>query len=154
MGGGREALGRDGRLTSNETNGADRLNQTPMIGADELIALARAFGADSRCPKCSALACAGWESLPGGFDRSCLRCVGTLRPSGEDEPTFAEYHPMGTHGWSPDAPIALRWFPYNRCDVWQCVGCDRPFIRYTEFGGYYSDDRIRELRADLVCEDS
>ncbi|HSW09141.1 hypothetical protein [Aquabacterium sp.] len=119
--------------------------------ADELIDLAKAFGAGAGCPRCSTLVCKGWESLPGGFDRSNLRCVGSLRHADDDdEPTLAEHHPAGTHGWSADAPIALAWFPYNRCDVWQCVGCARPFLRYTEFGGYYTDERIREVQADLV----
>ncbi len=124
------------------------------MSAHELIALANAFDGHSGCPLCSALVCQGWESLPGGFDRSSVRCVGTLCHPGDDEPTIAEYHPTGTHGWSPDAPIALGWFPYNRCDVWQCIGCGRPFLRYTEFGGYYTDERIREVRADLIHRSS
>jgi hypothetical protein len=118
--------------------------------SDDLMALAKANGAHGGCPKCPALACVGWESIPGGFDRSSLRCVDSLRESGDEEPTLAEYHPAGTHSWSADAPIALGWFPYNRCDVWQCVGCDRLFLRYTEFGGYYNDERIREVRANLL----
>lgn len=128
----------------------------PAMTADDLVALANAMdacapaGAHAGCPRCSALACKGWESVAGGFDRSGLRCIGTLRDPADDEPTLAEYHPAGTHGWSEDAPIALGWFPYNRCDAWQCVGCSRPFLRYTEFGGYYSDERIREVQAVLV----
>ena len=118
--------------------------------ADERIALAKSFGAHAECRRCAALICKGWESLPGDFDRSSLRCVGTLCDAASDEPTFTEYQPAGTHGWSSNAPIALGWFPYNRCDVWQCVGCGRPFLRYTEFGGYYTDERIRELQAGLI----
>lgn len=118
--------------------------------ADDLIALARAFRARVDCADCLSLVCPGWESVPGGFERSGLRRVGTLRDPANDDPTLAEYHPAGTHGWSADAPIAIGWFPYNRSDVWQCVGCGRPFLRYTEFGGYYTDERIREVGADLV----
>lgn len=122
----------------------------PAMTADDLVALANEFGARAACATCAALACPGWESVPGSFDRSRLRCVGTLRDPADEEPTLAEYHPAGTHGWSADAPIALGWFPYNRCDVWQCVGCGRPFLRYTEVGGYYTDERIRELQAGLI----
>lgn len=118
--------------------------------AGELVGLATAFDASAACRRCAPLVCKGWESLPGGFDRSALQCVGTLRDPDVDEPTVAEYHPAGTHGWSADAPIAPDWFPYNRCDVWQCVDCGKPFLRYTEFGGYYTDERIREVQADLV----
>jgi hypothetical protein len=118
--------------------------------ADDLRDLATRWGGRDACPRCSALACEGWESLPGDFDRSHLRRVGTLREPGDEAPTLAEYHPAGTHGWSADAPIAPGWFPYNRCDVWECVGCRKPFLRYTEVGGYYSDERIRELQAELI----
>ncbi|KQW00082.1 hypothetical protein [Rhizobacter sp. Root1221] len=126
------------------------MTQAAAMTAGELIALANASGAGAGCPRCSALVCRGWESMPGGFDRSNLRCVGTLRAPGDDDPTLAEFHPAGTHGWSDSAPIAPGWFPYNRCDVWQCEGCARPFLRYTEYGGYYTDERIREVRAHLV----
>ncbi|MGA0611666.1 hypothetical protein [Caldimonas sp. KR1-144] len=118
--------------------------------ADDLIALARSFHAQADCPDCSSLVCPGWESVPGGFDRSKLRLVGTLRDPANENPTLAEYHPAGTHGWSADAPIAIEWFPYNRCDVWRCIGCGRPFLRYTEFGGYYTDERIRDVREHLI----
>jgi hypothetical protein len=101
--------------------------------ADDLIALAQPFTAQAACAECSSLVCPGWESLPGGFDRSLV-----------------EYHPTGTHGWSADAPIATEWFPYNRCDVLKCIACGRPFLHYTEFGGYYTDERIREIREHLI----
>lgn len=97
------------------------------------------------CPVCAPLRCLGWESLPPAFEAAGLVRVGTLRLPGEDEPTLAEWHPSGTHAWSPEAPIAPHWFPYNRCDVWRCVTCARAFLRYTEYGGYYVDERIREL---------
>ena len=89
--------------------------------ADDLIDLARSFVAPAGCAACSSLVCPGWESLPGDFFRSQLRVVGTLRDPANEDPTLAEYHPHGTHGWSADAPIATEWFPYNRCDVWKCV---------------------------------
>ena len=118
--------------------------------ADELIALASRNRAAPSCPRCKSLVCKGWDSVPGGFDLSRLARIGTLRDADEAEPTLAEYHPAGTGAWSADAPIALGWFPYNRCEVWQCSGCARPFLRYTEVGGYYTDERIRELQAHLI----
>jgi hypothetical protein len=92
--------------------------------------------------------------MPGDFDRRAFVQVGTLRDENADEATLDEYHPDGTHGWSPDAPIALGYFPYNRCDVWQCVDCGRAYLRYTEYGGYYHDERIRLVDAALVIEGS
>jgi hypothetical protein len=81
---------------------------------------------------------------------SSLRRVGTLRRAGDEEATLAEHHPAGTNAWSPDAPIALAFFPYNRCDIWECISCARSFLRYTEYGGYYEDERIRALNPDLI----
>ena len=125
-------------------------NAAPLTIA-ELVALARARR-DPACPACEALVCPGWEALPGSFARDALERVGTLRDPAIDDPTVAEHHPNGTHAWSPDAPIAPAWFPYNRCDAWRCRTCARAFLRYTEYGGYYTEDRIRELDAALIVD--
>lgn len=122
----------------------------PFLDTDDLRRLGAWSGAP--CPRCVALVCPGWEAIPGTYDRGGLDRVGTLRRPGEEDPTLEEHHPAGTHGWSPDAPIAPRFFPYNRCEAWQCAGCRRPFLRYTEYGGYYVEERIRELRAELVVD--
>jgi hypothetical protein len=120
------------------------------MNADELTALAQA-AAPQACDRCQALPCKGWEAVPGGYDASHLRRVGGLRDEDDGrELTLEEHHPGGTHSWSADAPIALGWFPYNRCDVWQCTRCARAYLRYTEYGGYYTEARIRELQAALI----
>ena len=118
---------------------------------DQLVAIAQAPRAAIACPDCAALQCAGWESLPGGFDERLLEAVGTLR-DGSDEPSWAEFHSTGTRLDSPDAPIALGYYPYNRCNVVVCRRCRRPFLRYTEAGGYYVDRRLRELAAALIVD--
>jgi hypothetical protein len=126
-------------------------NSMPLLDAAALRQLA-ATNASAGCARCAALRAPGWEALPGGFERTALREVGTLRRTDVEDPTLEEHHPQGTRGWSPDAPIAPAFFPYNRCTVWQCVQCGRPFLRYTEYGGYYVEERIRELRGDLVTD--
>jgi hypothetical protein len=103
------------------------------------------------CAACAALVCPGWEALSGTFDRDGLQPVGTLRDPAVEDPTLQEYHPAGTNGWSPAAPIAPAYFPYNRCELWECKACRRPFLRYTEYGGYYVEERIRELDPALVA---
>ena len=122
----------------------------PVLGAGDLVRLAGAASAPSPCVQCTAISARGWESVPGGFGRDALRKVGTLRQAGDEDPTLLEHHPAGTNAWSADAPIAPAFFPYNRCDVWECVGCRRPFLRYTEYGGYYVEERIRPVDAALV----
>jgi hypothetical protein len=88
-----------------------------------------------------------------------MTALGSLRAAHDDgdtsqdsEPTFEEFHPGGTRYESPLAPIAPSFFPYNRCDVFACNSCQRVLLRYTEFGGYYVDHRVRALNADLVVD--
>jgi hypothetical protein len=122
----------------------------PHLDAEDVLRIAREGWGRPPCEQCAGLRCAGWESTPSTLDESLLRRVGTLARPGDDEPTLDEHHPAGTHYWSPDAPIAPRHFPYNRSEVWQCVRCARAFLRYTEYGGYYVDHRIRALDPGLV----
>lgn len=91
----------------------------------------------------------GLGVLVGGgqdFASAAGWCAGTP----ETRELLDEYHPQGTNQWSPDAPIALGWHPYNRCTLWRCHHCNAAFLRYTEYGGYYQDDRIRPLLAHLI----
>lgn len=127
------------------------MSVVPRLDAGQLRALAAQHAARGKCPVCGGLHCEGWEALPGGFDVSGLRRVGTLRDPDAGEPTVEEYHPQGTRTWSPDAPIAPAFHPANRSDVWQCAQCRRVFLRYTEYGGYYVEERIREVRPSLVA---
>ena len=102
---------------------------------------------------CPVGACPGWESVPEDrWPTAQMRPLATLRDSERDEPTFEEYHPDGTRYESATAPIAVAFFPYNRCDLWQCDRCKRHLLRYTEFGGYYIDHRARVVDAALIVD--
>jgi hypothetical protein len=124
----------------------------PLLGADDLRGLAGQRQGSGRCAACGGLRCKGWEALPGGFDASVLERIGTLRDPRVDDPTVDEYHPAGTSAWSPDAPIAPAFHPFNKSDAWRCATCGRVFLRYTEYGGYYHEERIREVDAALVVD--
>lgn len=128
----------------------DRGSDTRVLGAGEIEAFARDSDAVSKKCRCRAIDCAGWTSVPVSFEESRYRRVGRVAPISDKEPTWREYHPQGTRYGSPQAPIALGHFPFNRCELWQCVDCGRCYLRYTEFGGYFVDRRIRELNASLV----
>jgi hypothetical protein len=117
---------------------------------EQLIKLADSGKASKDCPTCSSLSCVGWESVPSSFDLKKLKIIGTLKVEGAQE-CWDEYHPNGTHIWSEDAPISIEHHPYNRCDVYECLGCKKKFLRYTEYGGYYVDERIRELNPKLIA---
>ena len=130
----------------------------PRLDAQALKALAKA-ASPQKC-QCALGPCAGWESMtedrwPGPH----MTAVGSLRAApaeGEQaaasEPTFEEFHPQGTRYDSPLAPFAPQFFPCNRSDVFSCNRCQRVLLRYTEFGGYYVDHRVRALNADLVLD--
>lgn len=123
----------------------------PMDAAAVRAAVAApSAGAGPGCAHCAALRCAGWESISAPVKAPVLEAVGSLRDPALDDPTLEEFHPDGTGYWSPRAPLAVRAFPYNRCEVWRCPRCRRGFVQYTEFGGYYVDHRIREIDPSLV----
>ena len=125
----------------------------PPLSRAAVAEIARHAPRGAGCPVCASLRCPGWEPMPAGFDAQGLRLLGTLR-EGDDEPTWDEYHPDGSRLWSVDAPIALGFHPYNRCDLAACSGSGRAFLRYTEYGGYYFDPRIRDLDPLLLVTDA
>lgn len=109
-------------------------------------------GVTTAC-RCSLGPCTGWDSLTEErWPAERLQHVATLRDPALDEPTFEEHHPAGTRYDAPDAPVAVRFFPYNRCELWRCRDCRRHLLRYTEFGGYYVDHRVRALDPALIVD--
>ena len=92
---------------------------------------------------CALGACPGWESFTEDrWPGQSVQRLGTLRDPAVDEPTLEEFHPDGTRYGSPDAPLALGFFPCNRCG--------RNLLRYTEYGGYYVDHRVREVVPERI----
>ena len=105
---------------------------------------------------CPLKICKGWESVSDDrWPAKQLKREGTLRrelADGESELSFEEFHPNGTRYDSPEAPIALNYFPYNRADVYGCQQCGCAVLKYTEYGGYYIDQRVRLVDAALVTD--
>jgi hypothetical protein len=126
-----------------------RLQATQLRG---LALEAERAGTTGRCA-CGLRQAAGWESVPDErWPSQLMELQGTLRDPSVDEPTFEEFHPAGTRYDSPEAPIAVDYFPFNRCDVYRCSVCLLPVLRYTEFGGYYVDHRARCVKSALVVD--
>ena len=119
------------------------------LNRSELLDIANSAPSKANCPKCESLACVGWETVPGSFDLNCLKPIGTLRIEGAPE-FWEEDHPEGTNLWSENAPISIQFHPYNRSDVYECKECGSKYLRYTEYGGYYVDERIRALDPKLI----
>ena len=105
---------------------------------------------------CVLKACRGWESVSDDrWPAEQMRLAGTLRPTlpeGPIELTFEEFHPKGTRYEFPEAPIAPAYFPFNRCDVHACTRCGCAVLKYTEYGGYYVDHRVRLVDPDRVVD--
>jgi hypothetical protein len=119
---------------------------------DGLMELARASANATRVCACGIAGYREWTRIPADFPQAQMRTAGTLAGDPYVEATFAEYHPHGTGYWSPDAPIAPRFFPYNRCTVLQCTVCGRACLSYVEAGGYYVEPRIRALDPVLLVD--
>ena len=128
------------------------MNKSERIQFEKLMELARRTENVTCICACSSSLLAGWEKVPVSFPESQMREIGTLVSDVDDDPSFAEFHPSNTSYWSKDAPIAVRHFPYNRCTVWECTECRRCFLRYTEGGGYYVEQRIRSLDSSLIVD--
>ena len=102
---------------------------------------------------CALGACPGWESLAEyRWEAQQMVRVATLCDPTVAEASLEEKHPQGTRYDSPDAPVAIKFFPYNRCEVWHCTRCDRHLLRYTEFGGYNVDPRVRALTLKNIVD--
>lgn len=117
-----------------------------------LTRLAQASAAVSTPCSCCAVLLAAWQALPMTLELERFEDVGTLMDDPYDEPTFVEFHPNGTRYESEGAPIAPRYYPYNRCTVARCMNCGRNYLRYNEAGGYFTELRIRALQPDLLVD--
>jgi hypothetical protein len=126
--------------------------QMDQLGFGKLQELARVSGAVTRPCTCAVDTFREWTRIPAGFPQEQMDTVGTLVGDPYAEPTYAEYHREGSSYWSPDAPIAPRYFPYNRCTVLQCSVCARSCLTYVEAGGYYVEPRIRALTPELLVD--
>lgn len=125
---------------------------THKLTVDELKTLAEATAAVTQPCACAIDTYREWTRIPADFPAAQMQPVGTLVDDPYGEPTFAEYHPHGTTSWSPHAPIALRYYPYNRASVTRCAVCGRCALTYVEAGGYYVEPRIRALAPDLIVD--
>ena len=127
------------------------MSSVPLLNTPEAL---RQLADQPQSPcQCSLQHCTGWESVSDAvWPAQHMTRVATLRDPDVYEPTFEEQHPNGTRYESADAPVMLKFFPYNRCDVYACATCQQLALRYTEFGGYYVDPRARRLNPELISD--
>jgi len=128
------------------------MTSLPHLTSADLERLATRAPRSGNTCQCVSAVSAGWQSMPLSLPDTQLHDVGTLVDGDPGEASYAEFHPDGTRYWSDTAPIAPRYFPYNRCTVAECAVCGRAFLYYTEGGGYFVDRRIRALDAKLIVD--
>jgi len=122
------------------------------IDISELMALAHRSSRIQASCTCQKSRLMGWSSQPLSLPDAQLRDIGTLAEMDPQAASYEEYLPAGIQYTSDNAPIAPRFFPYNRCAVSECVSCERCFLRYTEGGGYFVDKRIRQLDPNVIVD--
>ena len=122
------------------------------IDAGTLTRLAETSAAVTASCTCAQVSLAAWRAVPLTLEPRRFEEVGFLFDDPYDEPTFAEYHPAGTRYESEAAPIAMRFYPYNRCAVIRCLDCQRHYLRYNEAGGYFTEMRMRALQPGLIVD--
>jgi hypothetical protein len=122
------------------------------IDFETLKKMAQSSSVVTKSCSCDKVSLAAWQALPMTLELELFEDVGTLMEDPYDEPTFVEFHPHGTRYESDDAPIAPRYFPYNRCTVARCINCERHYLRYNEAGGYFTELRIRALQPALLVD--
>jgi hypothetical protein len=122
-----------------------------LLTQESLLALCSdAQKIECQCPLVSHL---GWQSIgEHRWPKDDLTKEGSLRDLDLAEPTFEEWHPLGTRYESPEAPVAIAYFPYNRADVFSCKRCNQVVLRYTEAGGYYVDQRARRIDGTMLLQ--
>lgn len=123
-----------------------------LLNLASLLDIATRSASVTAACHCTAKSLAGWEGWPASLREDQFKKIGTLVEQAKEESTIDEYHPDGTSFWSLNAPIAPGFYPYNRCDVWECVSCSRTYLRYNDDGAYHSESRIRALDPLLIVD--
>jgi hypothetical protein len=122
------------------------------IDFSTLKQLAEASAAVTGKCSCNTEPLLAWRKLPMTLELERFEEVATLVEDPYGDPTYTEYHPDGTHYDSEDAPIAPRYYPFNRCQIARCMNCGRHYLRYNEAGGYFTELRIRALQPQLLVD--
>lgn len=122
------------------------------LSTQSLLEFALHSAAVREACNCTTKSLRGWEGWPASLREAQFRKIGSLVEAAKEDSTIEEYHPHGTSFWSLDAPIAPRFYPYNRCDVWECEKCGRAYLRYNDDGAYHSESRIRLLDPTLIVD--
>lgn len=83
---------------------------------------------------------------------SKLKLIGSLKDPKLKMLHYVEFSNSENECWTENYKIATNFYPYNSSNVYQCKDCNRLFIIYTENGGHFPQERIREVKKELIIE--
>lgn len=117
----------------------------------DLLALIRKESDSETCSVCKKQGLKQWSNITDEIE-------GNLIPVAEfnhsetsiNRNGYTEYHPDGTNYWSPDAPIAVHYYPYHECQIKVCSLCSAVFLTYTDYSGHGPQHRIRYVDEKLI----
>ena len=94
-----------------------------------------------------------WAPL-SPLEESTMIHLGRLVPDDSEVRETMSTYP-GSNYWLPDDLIAMAWYPYNFCEVFQRKNCNSYYLVYTEFGGHIPERRARlVLKYLILTEDN
>lgn len=79
--------------------------------------------------------------------------IGSLRDEKIKNLTYLEFNNRFGEYWNPETKIATNFYPYHVCDVYECKECKRLFLVYTEYSGHGPQQRIRNVKSELIVEE-
>lgn len=79
--------------------------------------------------------------------------LGSLRDKRIKTLNYIEFNNIEGEYWNPDSKIATNFYPYHNCDVYECKRCKRLFLVYIEYSGHFPQQRIRNVKNNLIAEE-
>ncbi len=119
-----------------------------VVSWEKLIQLSNKALQDNSCFKEGKFL--AWQKITKEEEKM-LTILGLLvNDKGKQDDNPNKYHPEGTKYYSKEAPIALAYYPYNGCDVFQCSKSGKLYLIYTEHGGHKPERRCRLVQPQLI----
>ncbi len=90
---------------------------TVLLTSEDVERLARAHGAAQACGDRNAFASMGWEAFPSTVSDEAVAMLGSTWDPNTPSRRLKSFVEPASSLWSPEAPIALQFHPYNRCEL-------------------------------------
>ncbi len=123
------------------------------FNAENLVLLAGKENSSESCETCTKEKFKSWSDTIRNLEPN-IKTIAEFEYAEEDikKNGYNEFHPNGTNYWSPDAPIAIHFYPYNDCTINICTACNAVFLRYIEYAGHTRQHRIRYVDKHLIVD--